>query len=178
MQAIRRHLSYANVIATVALFLALGGTAWALSKNSVGTKQLKNNAVTGKKIKNGAVTQRKIAASAQQALKGQQGAPGTALGYAHVLQNGTLDTANSKNVGSSYESSPGSGKYCLNVAVTFKNAVGSGDFSGTESVIGPDLNPADIAFDCTSGPANVEVFAFSGPNLTTLTPNPFYIIFN
>ena len=61
MQAIRRHLSYANVIATVALFLALGGTAWALSKNSVGTKQLKNNAVTAKKIKNHAVTGAKIA---------------------------------------------------------------------------------------------------------------------
>jgi hypothetical protein len=178
MQAIRSHLSYANVIATVALFLALGGTAWALSKNSVGTKQLKNNAVTGKKIKNGAVTRRKIAASAQQALKGQQGAPGTALGYAHVLQNGTLDTANSKNVASAYESSPGSGRYCLNFSVPFKNVVGSGDYSATESVIGPDVDPGDIAVDCTSGPANVIVYVFSGPNLTTLTPDPFYIIFN
>jgi Collagen triple helix repeat (20 copies) len=30
--------------------------------------------------------------------KGETGAPGSAVAYAHVLKNGTLDTANSKNV--------------------------------------------------------------------------------
>ena len=56
-------LSYANVMATIAVFMALGGGAYAafkLPKNSVGTKQLKNAAVTTKKIKNGAVTKSKI----------------------------------------------------------------------------------------------------------------------
>jgi hypothetical protein len=56
-------LTYANVIATLALFLALGGGAYAASqlpKNSVGTKQLKKNAVTAAKIKEGAVTGSKI----------------------------------------------------------------------------------------------------------------------
>ena len=46
-------LTYANVMATVAVFLALGGGAYAaleLPKNSVGTKQLKNHAVTPKKV--------------------------------------------------------------------------------------------------------------------------------
>jgi hypothetical protein len=41
------------VISLIALFVALGGSAYAASslpKNSVGTKQLKNNAVTEKKI--------------------------------------------------------------------------------------------------------------------------------
>ncbi|HSS37862.1 MAG TPA: hypothetical protein VLT58_03740 [Polyangia bacterium] len=49
----RRHLTYANVAATLALFLALGGAAYAatqLPKNSVGTKQLKAGAVTAAKI--------------------------------------------------------------------------------------------------------------------------------
>src|ERR1700742_2055730 len=49
----RRHLTYANVAATLALFLALGGAAYAatqLPKNSVGTKQLKKGAVTAAKI--------------------------------------------------------------------------------------------------------------------------------
>jgi hypothetical protein len=51
-----------NVIAYLALFLALGGTAYAVSlpSNSVGTKQLKNNAVTKKKIKRNAVTTQKV----------------------------------------------------------------------------------------------------------------------
>lgn len=56
-------LTYANVIATVALFVALGGTTWAvtrLPKNSVGAKQLKRNAVRTAKIKNEAVTAAKI----------------------------------------------------------------------------------------------------------------------
>ncbi len=56
-------LSYSNVIATIALFIALGGAAVAagLPKNSVGTKQLKRGAVTKAKIKKGAVTSGKLA---------------------------------------------------------------------------------------------------------------------
>ena len=56
-------LTYANVVATLALFIALGGASYAatqLPKNSVGSKQLKKNAVTTAKIKNGAVTGAKI----------------------------------------------------------------------------------------------------------------------
>ena len=50
MRSIRKRLSYANVMATVAVFMVLGGGAYAVSKNSVGTKQLKNKAVTNAKI--------------------------------------------------------------------------------------------------------------------------------
>jgi len=61
---IRKRLTYANVMSSIAVFLILGGaTAFAasqLGKNSVGTKQLKKNAVTSVKIKNGAVTAAKI----------------------------------------------------------------------------------------------------------------------
>jgi hypothetical protein len=63
MKRLRPRLTYANVIATLALFLALGGGAYAavqLPKNSIGAKQLKKNAVTAAKIKDGAVTASKI----------------------------------------------------------------------------------------------------------------------
>jgi hypothetical protein len=60
----RPKLSYANVTATLALIIAVGGAsafaATQLAKNSVGAKQLKKNAVTNAKIKNGAVTGAKI----------------------------------------------------------------------------------------------------------------------
>jgi hypothetical protein len=59
-------LTYANVIATTAVFIALGGGAYAAVKlpaNSVGTKQLKNKAVTP----------RKLSPSAVRLLKGQKG---------------------------------------------------------------------------------------------------------
>ncbi len=59
----RPKLTYANVVATLALFIALGGASYAaikLPKNSVGTKQLKKNAVTTAKLKKGAVTAAKL----------------------------------------------------------------------------------------------------------------------
>jgi hypothetical protein len=55
LSGLRPHLSYANVVASIALFVALGGGAYAtitLPKNSVGPKQIKRNAVSGKKVKN------------------------------------------------------------------------------------------------------------------------------
>jgi hypothetical protein len=60
----RSGVTYANAMATIALFVALGGGAYAsimLPAGSVGTRQLKKNAVTAKKIKNGAVSTRKLA---------------------------------------------------------------------------------------------------------------------
>ncbi len=58
MSQLRRRLSYANVIATIALFIALGGASYAaftLPNNSVGTRQLKRAAVTGAKVKRGSI---------------------------------------------------------------------------------------------------------------------------
>jgi len=63
MRRLRSRLTYANLMATFAVFLALGGGAYAatqLKKNSVGTKQLKNNSVTAKKLKNGSVSGAKV----------------------------------------------------------------------------------------------------------------------
>ena len=51
--AVRKRVTYSNVIATMALFIALGGVAVAATKlprNSVGTKQLKRGAVTSAKL--------------------------------------------------------------------------------------------------------------------------------
>lgn len=55
----RELLRPATIISIIALFVALSGSAYAVSqlpKNSVGTKQLQNSSVTTKKIKKGAVT--------------------------------------------------------------------------------------------------------------------------
>jgi len=56
-------LSYSNVIATIALFIALGGAAVAagLPRNSVGANQLKRGAVSAAKLKKAAVTSGKLA---------------------------------------------------------------------------------------------------------------------
>jgi hypothetical protein len=59
MRRFRPRLTYANVTATLALFIALGGSGYAalkLPRNSVGTSQLKKEAVSVSKIRPGAVT--------------------------------------------------------------------------------------------------------------------------
>jgi hypothetical protein len=90
MQIPRPKLNYANVIATIALFVALGGAAVAagLPRNSVGTKQLKRGAVTAAKLKRGAVTSGKIAPRAVTA--GKLGANAVLPGN---LGNGIIGTA-------------------------------------------------------------------------------------
>lgn len=96
MRIPRPKLSYANVIATIALFVALGGAAVAagLPKNSVGTKQLKNGAVSTAKLKRAAVTSGKIGPKAVSA--GKLGAnavlPGN-LGDGIITTNKLSDSA-------------------------------------------------------------------------------------
>ena len=68
---LRERLTYANVMATIAVFIALGGASYAaikLPKNSVGPREIKRNAVT----------LAKIAPPARSALRGAVGASGAA----------------------------------------------------------------------------------------------------
>jgi hypothetical protein len=66
MNSSRPKLSYSNVIATVALFVALGGAAIAagIPRHSVGARQLKRGAVTTAALRRGAVTSAKLAKGA------------------------------------------------------------------------------------------------------------------
>ena len=59
----RRHLTFANVMSVIAVFIALGGASYAavnLPKNSVGTKQLKGKSVGTKQLKGNAVNSNKV----------------------------------------------------------------------------------------------------------------------
>ena len=63
MSKLKRHLSVANVLSCIALFVALGGTAFAAAKLSAGQVKAVNiapQAVTNAKIKTQAVTSGKI----------------------------------------------------------------------------------------------------------------------
>lgn len=61
MKQLSKHLSFANVMSCLALFLALGGAAYAAKTASkVKTKDLGNGAVTTPKLRNGAVTTPKL----------------------------------------------------------------------------------------------------------------------
>ena len=56
LEGIRSHLTYANVMASVAVFVGLGGASYAavrLPRHSVGASQDRNNAVSGAKAVTG-----------------------------------------------------------------------------------------------------------------------------
>jgi hypothetical protein len=94
LHSARQRLTYANITATLALFIALGGTSYAaltLPKNSVGSKQIRKravgsselhtNAVTSRSIKNRTLRTSDLALSTRSSLRGAQGpvgAPGPA----------------------------------------------------------------------------------------------------
>jgi hypothetical protein len=86
----RPRLTYSNVIATIALFIALGGAAVAagLPKNSVGPKQLKRGAVTAAKLKKGAVTSGKL--GPKSVIAGKLGANAVLPGN---IGNGAITSA-------------------------------------------------------------------------------------
>jgi hypothetical protein len=84
----RKRLSYGNVVSSLALFIALGGTSYALTlpRNSVGSEQIRRGAVRASEVRSGAVRSsevkdrslgvRDLSTTARQTLRGQTGATG------------------------------------------------------------------------------------------------------
>jgi hypothetical protein len=85
----QRHLTFANGVSLLALFIALSSGAYALGlpRHSVGAGQLRRNAVTGSKIRRGAVSSAKVhdgsllasdfkAGQLPPGPRGRDGAPG------------------------------------------------------------------------------------------------------
>jgi hypothetical protein len=74
-----RHLTYGNVIATIALFVALGGTTYAavsLPRGSVGSKQLRSGAVSSTAVKDRSLQTRDLSLATRSSLKGMAGPAG------------------------------------------------------------------------------------------------------
>lgn len=81
MTRLKSRLTYANVIASVALFVALGGSSYAalsLPRNSVGGNQIRTGAVTSRQIHDYTVALRDVSFGARRALRGATGPTGPA----------------------------------------------------------------------------------------------------
>ncbi len=137
----KRHLNPALVLSVLALFVALGGTGYAISKlpaNSVGTKQVKKNAINSSKVKNRSLLAKDFKSGQLPAgKKGAPGAPGSALAYGYIEDTGVdlvVVPSKSKGITTSMVSSPSTGVYCFelsslgtvrNVAATAESSFGS-----------------------------------------------------
>jgi hypothetical protein len=132
----RKRLTYANVVSTLALFLALtGATALAvnqLPKKSVGAKQLRPGAVTADKIRKNAVTAPKIKALAVKSGKLASGAVKEAK-----LANGSV-----------------TGQKLANEAVSTEKIAG-------DAVTGPQVNESTLSQVPSSNTSNLAAFAES-----------------
>jgi hypothetical protein len=154
---VRSRITYANVVASIALFVSLGGGAYAalkLPKNSVGATQIKPNAVRSSEVKNGSLRATDFAsgqlpagAQGAQGPKGDTGSPGTdgtkgidglngtARAYGHVAPDGGLTA--SKGV-SGIDHIADTGTYCI-------HATGV-DNTTTGIVITPELEQGATFF--------------------------------
>jgi hypothetical protein len=97
----RRHLTYANVVSTLCLFIVLGGSAYAakqivLPRNSVGAKQIRKHAITKAKLaprlvtslKGGRGIQGPAGADGQRGPQGDVGAAGPTFGDVAIASGG------------------------------------------------------------------------------------------
>lgn len=117
MSRLHEHISYANVMATLAVFIALGGSAYAvaqLPRNSVGAAQIKRNAVGTSELRNRAVRLSDISVRARRSLRGAKGDPGPAgppgvTYHAAVNSGGTAVRGNATG----FTHQGGSGLYTL-----------------------------------------------------------------
>jgi hypothetical protein len=125
-------------------------------------------------------------ADGQDGGTGAPGEPGSAVAYARVEADGTLDTAHSKNVTSSARANnppdtPVDGVYCLELAVVAENAVVSlprvgGNPIGITGHAGlPNNGDSTTSWCPEPTDKSVVVFIF-GPS--GLIAHPFYLVFN
>ena len=203
MNLLKRHLpSPAMIVALVALFVALGGAAYAgvtLSNNSVKSAtikngevktadltnsavtnlKLKNNAVNSAKVKNGSLEAADLSAAAQAALKGlkgdkgDKGDPGTALAYA--LVNGTTGAVTlSKAIATANVNHFTGGGYCISgLAFTPQNVVVSPESPGGN--FDPEVG---IGVGPSSCPAGTQVRVFLRNSAGVLTDKTFFVLLN
>jgi collagen triple helix repeat protein len=124
-----------NTIALLALFLALGGTTYAASTALIG-----KNTVASPQVVNGSLQAKDLSKKARKALKGNRGlrgltgatgapgtpgtpgakgdkgdtgAAGTAVAWAYIHSDGTVDPVQSKGIVNANVTNPTAGYYCF-----------------------------------------------------------------
>jgi hypothetical protein len=139
-----RHLTFANVMAAAAVFLALGGTSYAaagkLGKNSVKGKNIAKNAITSPKVKNGSLLAKDFKAG--QLPAGVAGPAGSTGATGPKGDTGAMGPANPASGGA------------------------GGDLTGTYP--NPTLNPPLTLASTLTAP----FLAITGDNNNSLQANP------
>jgi hypothetical protein len=193
---LRARVTYANITATVALFVALGGTSYAaltLPRNSVGSAQIRKNAVSASEIRARAVGSSEIrdrairlsdiAASARTSLRGAQGPAGPAgpKGDAATTYRAAVDSGGGRALGNARAVSHqgGTNEYTVEFPGDVDGVnIGQCIYSVTLAAVqnGPTLEqpPAGRATTAAVNATSVLVKTYDAAG--TAAPEPFHLI--
>ncbi|HEY7257291.1 MAG TPA: hypothetical protein VH476_11495 [Solirubrobacterales bacterium] len=153
MTRIRPRLTYANVVATLALFLALtGGAVWAASK--INGKQIKKNSIPGNRIKKGTLTNNQIKKQTITNAKIKQGTIQRTSLAAGTLPGVIVADASATNLpGATTETPPGPTPFALTGTTSFVPAGGRA-YQLSSELVG---NPVPTGSGSCSPGVEVEV---------------------
>ena len=121
MTPIREHLTYANVMATLAFFVAIGGTTLAATKIDGGT--IEKGTIPGKALKNSTIKAKKVKADTLTGAQIQEGSLGkvpSAAAADNATTAGNAQTVGGKSAAQLTDSCPGDttlyGGVCIETA--------------------------------------------------------------
>ena len=204
MDRVAPRLTYANVMSTAGVLLAMTGTAWAVSANSIGSRQIKANAVKTADIAANAVTSAKVAdgtltgsdfapGQAPQGPVGPAGADGTAItpdqavakvkdadGPGSGLDADTVDGVNSSDIGRAYtvhRSRTASGFTVERFATLPLGALGEVRVNCLENLAGDAVVQVEFVKGTSATAATLNASAVAGgvENPVVSTPTDFEI---
>lgn len=160
MKQIRTRLTYANVMASLAVFLLLGGaSAYAAKQQTkkIGTTQIKASAVTTAKIKNGAVDASKLKDAAVTAPKIGAGAVGAGNIADGAIGTGKIagDAVTGDKVNESTLSEVPSANSANPSAFAKVNVNGIVDSANSKGLNSPNVSHPQKGVYCVSVPAFV-----------------------
>ena len=191
---LRARLTYANVTATLALFVALGGTSYAaatLARNSVGSAQIRANAVGSSEIRRSAVSSseirdrsialRDLAVSTRTSLRGAAGATGPAgptgatgpagTAFSAAINSGGIAVAGNSRSGSH---SPGSNEYTVEFTRDVSTCVYSATLAAVLNNGTLEQPPAGRITASPAGGASILVKTYDAAGAAT--PAPFHLL--
>lgn len=176
LKTLRDHATYANVMATIAVMIALGGTSYAaltLPRNSVGERQIRAGAVRSSEVRNGSLGIKDLSAGARTSLQGATGPAGPQgpAGPAGTQLFAVVNAAGERTAGTATSggASGATGTYLIGFARSVQGCaatatLGTADASATVA--------GRITVNVVNGQVGVQTYGADG----SPTNAPFHLI--
>jgi hypothetical protein len=182
MKRVRAHLSYANVMSTLAVFLLLGGASAIAAKKQtqkIGTTQIKASAVTTAKIKNAAVDSSKLKDGAVGASKLADGAVTNSKIADGAVTSSKIaaDAVTGDKVSESTLSEVPSANSANPAVFAHVNSNGVVDAANSKGLTSPNVSKAGTGIYCVAVPSFTPRGAQVTPQASAASPTSANVAF-